>query len=271
MRNRTYGIDPDVLSYINKISTNFGIFLLPKYVKDINTFVKGVKNLGLWNNMICWPLRSYQNIGTGTVVYSFGGLKEVNGTMINSPSWSNDGIIFNDSLNQRISLNDQILSEGSDYTIFGVQRFYVPSAIQNKSSISLGNSRGGLVGAEGLSGIRLRYANWDYELSSPGAVLSNVSDTSLNFIGALIGWNGGSLMIGGRSIFNTKNTGNWTISPATTFSTIGAHHISGATYNSPWNGSIAFSMILNSAISFDLYITLYELYKKTLGKGLLLV
>ena len=24
----------------------------------INAFVRGVKALGLWNNMVCWPLRS---------------------------------------------------------------------------------------------------------------------------------------------------------------------------------------------------------------------
>ena len=40
----------------------------------INAFVRGVKDLGLWDNMVCWPLRSAQNAGTGTTAYSLGGL-----------------------------------------------------------------------------------------------------------------------------------------------------------------------------------------------------
>jgi hypothetical protein len=40
---------------------------------QINSFVKGIKDLGLWSSMVCWPLRSSQNAGTGTTAYSLGG------------------------------------------------------------------------------------------------------------------------------------------------------------------------------------------------------
>jgi hypothetical protein len=48
-------------------------------VAALSAFVKGVKELGLWSNMVCWPLRSSQNAGTGgvdgvTTAYSLGGL-----------------------------------------------------------------------------------------------------------------------------------------------------------------------------------------------------
>jgi hypothetical protein len=60
----------------------------------INFFVKGIKNLGLYNDMVCWPLRSAQNAGTGSTAYSLGGLGTYNGTLVNGPTWGVDGIDF---------------------------------------------------------------------------------------------------------------------------------------------------------------------------------
>ena len=60
---------------------------------QINAFVKGVKDLSLYNNMVCWPLRSAQNKGTGTIAYSLGGIAIYNATLNNGPTWSADGVI----------------------------------------------------------------------------------------------------------------------------------------------------------------------------------
>ena len=62
---------------------------------QINAFVKGVKDLGLYNNMVSWPLRSAQNAGTGLTAYSLGGLGIYNGTFTNGPTWGVDGVNFN--------------------------------------------------------------------------------------------------------------------------------------------------------------------------------
>jgi hypothetical protein len=69
---------------------------------QINAFVKGIKDLGLYNNMVSWPLRSSQNAGTGTTAYSLGGLITTNGTLTNGPTWGADGITF-DGVNDYIS------------------------------------------------------------------------------------------------------------------------------------------------------------------------
>ena len=58
----------------------------------INHFVKGVKRLGLYSSMVCWPLRSTQNAGTGSTAYSLGGLGTYNGTLVNGPTWGADGV-----------------------------------------------------------------------------------------------------------------------------------------------------------------------------------
>lgn len=62
--------------------------------KQLRDFAYGVDELGLWNSMVCWPLRSSQNIGTGTTAFSFGGLGTFNGALINGPTYGADGINF---------------------------------------------------------------------------------------------------------------------------------------------------------------------------------
>jgi hypothetical protein len=63
----------------------------------INAFVRGVKALGLWSNMVCWPLRSSQNAGTGTTAFSLGGLGTFNGTLVNGPTWGADGVALTEA------------------------------------------------------------------------------------------------------------------------------------------------------------------------------
>jgi hypothetical protein len=61
---------------------------------QLNGFVRGVKTLGLWSSMVCWPLRSSQNAGTGTTAYSLGGLGTFNGTLVSGPVWGVNGTVF---------------------------------------------------------------------------------------------------------------------------------------------------------------------------------
>ena len=65
--------------------------------QQIRDFAAGVNDLGLWNSMVCWPLRSSQNAGTGTTAYSLGGLGTFNGTLTNGPTWGVDGLTFDSS------------------------------------------------------------------------------------------------------------------------------------------------------------------------------
>jgi hypothetical protein len=71
----------------------------------INDFVLGVKTLGLWNSMVCWPLRSSQNAGTGTTAYSLGGLGAFNGTLVNGPTWGSNGITTTSAAGSRLNTN----------------------------------------------------------------------------------------------------------------------------------------------------------------------
>jgi hypothetical protein len=65
--------------------------------QQIRDFAKGVNDLGLWNSMVCWPLRSSQNYGSGTTAFSLGGLGAYNGTLVDGPTWGASGIAFDGS------------------------------------------------------------------------------------------------------------------------------------------------------------------------------
>jgi hypothetical protein len=69
-------------------------------VAALSAFVRGAKDLGLWESMVCWPLRSTQNAGFGDTVYSLGGLGTYDGTRVNAPAWGADGITFTDTTQQ---------------------------------------------------------------------------------------------------------------------------------------------------------------------------
>lgn len=90
------GIDPDAQAFIKASGATD--------VQNINTFVKGVKALGLWSSMVCWPLRSSQNAGTGSTAYSLGGLGTFNGTLVNGPTWGANGVATSGITGQWISI-----------------------------------------------------------------------------------------------------------------------------------------------------------------------
>jgi hypothetical protein len=83
------GIDPDAADFCSRSGASDRA--------AVSAFVRGVKDLGLWESMVCWPLRSTQNAGTGTTAFSLGGLGAYNGTLANGPTWGTDGIAFDGS------------------------------------------------------------------------------------------------------------------------------------------------------------------------------
>jgi len=98
----------------------------------INTFVKGIKGLGLWNNFVCWPLRSsMNNSSVQTTAYSLGGLTTQNATLANAPIWASQGLNFNGT--------NQFLDAGQNSSlIFTTQDFSVIS-INNPNSSNFTN------------------------------------------------------------------------------------------------------------------------------------
>ena len=91
-RIRTYGLDADTLAFAARVKAGSGRTILTENLKQINKFVIGIKKLGLWNTMVCWPMRSVHNAGTGSIIYSLGGLGIHDGTLTDTIEWSNLGL-----------------------------------------------------------------------------------------------------------------------------------------------------------------------------------
>lgn len=86
------GYDADAAAYFNRATVTDATAK-----QQINAFVVGVKALSLWNNMVCWPLRSAQNKGSGTTAYSLGGYGTYNATLSSSGLWGSSGLALTNS------------------------------------------------------------------------------------------------------------------------------------------------------------------------------
>jgi hypothetical protein len=71
-------VDPDVQAYLNLTGAT------ARWA--IQSFVAGVKALGLWDNMLGWTFRTAQNRNTGVTIYSLGGFGPYNATVSVGPT-----------------------------------------------------------------------------------------------------------------------------------------------------------------------------------------
>jgi hypothetical protein len=95
---KTYCFDIDTKKYLNRVNTFRGLNGLSNIAMadsiDIDNFVVGLKDLGIWHVCSFWMLRSQHNIGTGsTALFNGGSFGGCNLTMFNSMTWSVSGIV----------------------------------------------------------------------------------------------------------------------------------------------------------------------------------
>ena len=90
---KSYGLQNETRQYLRRLYA-YGRELNSSDVADIDNFIKGLKQLNLWNNSICFLMRSQHNIGTGNTILSLGGQQNVIGSLVNSPTWGLSGITF---------------------------------------------------------------------------------------------------------------------------------------------------------------------------------
>lgn len=101
--NRTYGMDADVISYNARIVAGGNQSLSMQSLRQLNQFVISIKKIGLWYNIVCWPLRANQNADAGAIAYSLGGLGIYNGTIFNNPTRQPNGLYFESARSQLIN------------------------------------------------------------------------------------------------------------------------------------------------------------------------
>ena len=235
--------------------------------QQISRFVTGIKDLGLWSSMVCWPLRSSQNAGTGTTAYSLGGLQTSNATLVNGSTWTSNGTPFTTAqyANATISEVGQDLtllfvaagsgaSFGTFPQYFGVQS---PSAFAG-NQISLGSNGAG-------STISTFHRNSSGSFATGNLTSGLSSSTSFTFISGSAKTN---------TILNVKKLDNSTDSTGTP-ATSGTATLTRMQLNGRWLGSLSLPAEITCAFCAVIAPNIdgsesfiYTLYKNTLGQGL---
>lgn len=260
------GFDADAAAYFNRAGVTDATAK-----NQINAFVKGTKDLGIYNSMVCWPLRSAQNVGTGTTAYSLGGLGTYNGTLVNSPSWTTDGIDHTAASSQTTSFPINVV----DYGATGFSLYFAgkPKTGTQGFSMIFGQEGGTLPTSMGM--IRL------------GAVATTQIQINVSYTGGAV-----SRTISANAV-NAFNSFGATVSPSSVglvFNASTNFSAPSGTYNATKEGEAdslrtasrgptsaskqyadlisSFGLFTTSSLNASQHASLISLYKTTLGTGL---
>lgn len=247
---RTAAFDADALAYFATAGVTD-----PTAQTQINDFVKGIKDLGLWSSMVSWPLRSSQNAGTGTTAYSLGGLGTYNGTLTGGPTWGTDGISFDGTDDY---LPTGITSGFSQFSIFSIAKPDTTAGVMyelSKDDVASNREFGILATLGGfIQGFLWNPTNSIVVGPAAGTIFRSVCQRASSSINKL------------RR--NNEADASGTTGTLAQFSanlTIGARAGGGGNY---FDGTISASILFNTAISDSNASSVYSLYKTTLGQGL---
>ena len=258
---RFYDLDIDVKNYAKRI-VDAG-YKCPADINSVSDFVKGLKILNLWGNVIFWPLRANQNAGTGLTAYSLGGLGTYNGTLVNGPTWQANGVNFIRANNTHITtpLNVQNL------------RRFTALVVANQTTHS---SLDVLIAAWGTT------TTENYFLMRKGGGTGNILNTYVRSAGSSRNVNTSGFSLGlffmygwgtqGANTIGTRNGvagGSVAFVPDGTGSSTLVFGVLHPPSNEPFNGSMASVIFFkDNELSTAQQLSVYTLYKNTLGKGL---
>lgn len=267
IQSKSYGLQNETRQYLRRLYA-YGRELAPADVADIDNFVKGLKQLNLWQNSICFLMRSQHNLGTGNTILSLGGEQNVNGTLVNSPTWGQNGITFSGTNYITAFLRKQI--QTSEISIASVANSVSPqSGFTNGFNYQLSVStnsysvNGFSVVSPGSSG-----NTWIIEGGQRGIGVntSAINSQTSRFAGGRL--SGGST----QNYLNGTVTTNTTVRNNQIFDRIqicgrwsNAVQCSVGSFGVGWIGTQSFVMVSLDYVDFSI---LQQLYKTTIGKGL---
>lgn len=250
-------IDPDAARFCNESGATDR--------RGLSAFARGVKALGLWDSMVCWPLRKSQNAGTGTSAYSLGGLASHTGTLTNGPTWGPDGV-FCDGSDDHIAFGDILPPLEAGWTFFLQWEKTDSTAVSGYPSL-FGRTDGGGAANHAYQ-INSRNASLDLTpvmgdgvSASQSVTITQSSHTAPNFeiLSAKIGGN-----------FLSKFSDGAVISTACTLGTFHTGVVAGLFLSggNPPPANYAMAGVIAKVLDSATISSLYTLYKSTLGDGL---
>ena len=238
---------------------------------EVCLFVRGMKTLGLWQNMVSWPMRSYQNAGTGSTVYSLGGLGVYDGSMINSPTWGTDGITFNNSSAQSVSTtlvyNPAQLATGFATIVRPTDSYPASNFREICGNRSTSGATWFSKESSGAQAISLFDSAGDHNYGAGNSRISTTFSNTWHFAGGFVS----SLS---RQFFNQINA--TTATASTSLGTISSgnntfYMAQGGDYGTTrtWTGQISIATLLRREIITSSNIeSIRQLLKLTLGSNL---
>lgn len=243
--------DLDAIAYIGKV----GITNVVSQ-NAINDFVVGLKALNLYSSSVSWFMRSSQNAGTGTTLYSIGALGTFDGTLANGPTWDADGIVF-DGSNDIINLPNGAWGTGNTAT--SILAFLKPT----------GANIGVVLGSGLVAGATQNY----FHLKARGSGGNDLATMAFTDVAIEAGdTTFKSLFQGNTTIgFKGKNGGtvtsfalNNTLNKVGDNSSIGQFPL----FGQPFQGTISAIVRINATPTTQINSDIHNLYRNTLGAGL---
>ena len=244
--------------------------------RAISDFVRGMKGLGLWDSMVCWPLRSTQNASGGTTAFSLGGLGTYNGTLTNGPTWGADGVNFLGGsyyIALPLVTAAATITANGGYSSFSALNFISMSSSEYNAANSLNfKIRGGQFHADSSS-TEVRFAS--AESGAGGERYTSQTLAAGTIVGAgfktcfgCLKSDGSGLSVLDTSASSTTVSSGGT-SPPPPFVDGTAGRIN-ASFGTPWSGSLtlALQMFVLKPMTASEAVSLRTLYKSTLGQGL---
>jgi hypothetical protein len=241
-------------------------------------FAQGIDRLGLWNSMVCWPLRRSQNAGGGTTAFSLGGLGQFNGTLSSSgalPTWTPDGL-YTSIQTQFVSTNATVpsfseFSMGAFYKLVDVNA-QVAAGFPGALSVGLigwgGNSKNTYISADNVTGGAIGF---DFPETGAGRLSVNGGSQPDGRSLAVIGTKNGLTTTG--YVFassSTPTTGTrTTANPADGAGSIFTLCARQTNFSSRFTAQSLQFLTANTLTPAQVN-SLYSLYKQTLGLGLIL-
>lgn len=262
--NSRSNIHPITKQYLERVKTAGGEV---RDKKEINEFVTRLSAIISPDKWICWPLRSSQNIGEGSSVFSLGGMGVFNGSLVNGPVWTGDGLIFDFASSRYIQIPN------SNSIGLGVTNFTV-AAVSNTSAYN--SSSVGLMSKAGLGSDTIANISWQLRYTNNSSVGIQITNGTIQ---AAAGSPAGSGPINQYN-FSYGAMNNDVLSARSNGGTIVSSSALGMTTNLNGTHLLRFGLSAGSryytgTISFVIYIDgfvdsaeLYAIYRETIGKGL---
>jgi len=246
MYKRYYDIDVDAKAYANRIVKAGG--RIPSDIGSVSDFIKKLKINGLWIDLVdCWLMRSIHNIGAGTTLYSLKNNK-FNGILTNGPIWQANGINFDGT-------NDYIAVPFTDKSGYTSHNFGAIASLSSVATTRIAVQAGGpWIGVKGATQL--------LTVSDDGADTYLGAYTNNTFFAANYDKSGSS--------YNAYRAGAL-IGTASTAVVLNSSPLLIGAYTTSmlfWSGTISFVHLFNKSLTVTENLSLYNLCKSTLGKGL---